>query len=249
MGLVFGFNFRWRHLGRGDEGFRIEADVTDRGRPVELLVLGGDIVGRTADGTEKSPAHRLGAKVVAQHRFKNRLGVRNGVHTGVRRDVKHHSQLLHPALVGLGIINAVLLERGQASNIIDQFLVADVDVETVRLAQKQELAPGFLGHLRRRAGLPQLVGLAMDGERIACIVHGVVKIGHGKILTVDPTEIIACMTGSGREQVARVSVEKKSEADNAQDNHQNSLRLAAKKLHHNAATLLKTTGRENMIVA
>jgi hypothetical protein len=134
-------------------------------------------------------------------------------------------------------------------NIIDQFLVADDDVETVRLAQKQELAPGFLGNLRRRAGLSQLLGLAMDDERILRVADGIGKISHGEILTVDAAEVVAGTTAPGRQKVAGVSVEKEAEADDAQDDNQDSLRLAAKKLHHTAARLPKITERENMIVA
>ena len=153
MRLVFRLDFRRRHLRRGDEGFRIEGDEADRGRPVKFLILGGDIVGRTADAGEKRLAHRLGAKIVAQDRFKDCLGVGNGIYPRLGRDVKEIGQLLHLALVDIGTINAVLLEDGQAVDIIDQFLVADDDVETVRLVQKQKLAPGLLGHLRRGARL------------------------------------------------------------------------------------------------
>ena len=89
----------------------------------------------------------------------------------------------------------------------------------------------------------------MDGERIARVADGVVKIRHGEILAVDAAEVVAGAGAAGREEVAGVAVEKKTEADDAEHDHQDGLRLAAKELHHNAATLLKTTERENMIVA
>jgi len=94
-----------------------------------------------------------------------------------------------------------------------------------------------------------ILRFAMNRERVARRADCVVKLGHGKALAVDAAVIVAAATAGGRKQVTGAAVKKKTEAHDAEKDHEHGLRLTAEKLHHTATTLPGTTKRDDMIVA
>jgi ABC-type sulfate/molybdate transport systems ATPase subunit len=99
---------------------------------------------------------------------------------------------------------------------IDDLFVGDFDVQEIGLMEKQKPAPGFLGDFRARTGLVQFLGMTGDQKEVVGIADRVVKFGRGKVLAVDPAKIVVDMAAHACEQVAGISIEKKSEADDAE---------------------------------
>ena len=80
-----------------------------------------------------------------------------------------------------------------------------------------------------------------EHEAVALVAHRAVKIGHGKVLAVDAAEI-GRATAAGK-KAAGVAIEKESEREETEDHDQHSLRLAAKKGHHNRPVMMRARGR------
>jgi len=135
IGLVSRLDVGGSHLGRGQIRLRIKSNVAESRRPVKLVVLLGNVVGRAAHAGEKRLADSIDAEIVPDHGFQYGRGACHGIDARIVGDMEHVSHLHQAQLVGVGIESSVLLEKRLFANVVDHFLVADLDVKNVGLVQ------------------------------------------------------------------------------------------------------------------